>query len=777
MNTKKRSVQREEGQSLIIVGALLVVLVGLIGLVVDAGNAYAQRRIVQNAADAAALAGSQMLVHQEDWQADPTNPDLYLYNWQVLQTVDDFAQRNGVDPDDLSIFYTDINGNKLADARFDLGWAQVIKEDTFGETRAEGLLVEADRPFETYLVRVLGQTDMVASADSLGILACGACTAGGGEGLFPIAVYTGLFGDWEPGNYSWPVEHLPYRIFEKDEHFPGTGSFGWISWTADPSNTTLVDNMEDTTRSGIWSVGSMIPTATGVMGSNGVKTELTYRVDNRIDLDPTRPATVTVPIFDYTEGTGSNLKYHIVGFGRFRIDCWHVNQGQKYGPSCTFDGHDNDKWIQGTFVEWLQPNGESGCTNFGICTAKLRTPLEVKRSLVGNVLPWRTFPAEDQLCEGGDMPVDLVHVMDISGSMCAEWDGSSDQSPPCSGRADGETPNRILAAKTVVTDFNEGMDWHEDNRVGLASYPTLQNTYTYNTDCYTALGYQCQSGSQADCIKQNNILYFATKEELLTGDLAGVNATIDGLTANGGTSMPAGLQYGRQIFDDSAASDNLKIIILTTDGMANIKLDGYASGYAGNYTNPPLIVSSGCNDSVYQAAVQQANLAKENGIIIFTIGIHTNIDEDLMRAIASPDSDPTKPHFFLADTDMEFDEIYERIQERLPTLCTEECILNENAAQGNSATVRLYDEGGNLVATTTADASGGFVITDLEPGTYELRAEWTDPDYGLFYDVLTWVLGGDPLDTGEKIWVEIPESTGTTHRDVFLRSSEQLDCD
>jgi hypothetical protein len=767
MNKHRRVEKQEEGQSLIIVGALLIVLVALIGLVVDVGNAYAQKRIVQNACDAAALAGSQMLVHQEDYLAGGP----YLRNWQVIDTVEDFADRNGVHADDLAIYYTDVSGNILADAKFDLGRQDIIYENTFGGTRAEGVRVEGDRLFDTYLVRVIGRNEMTASAESQGILACGACSAGDPDlgGLFPIAVYTGLF----DGSGGRPVIGEQYRVFEKDEHFPGTGSFGWLSWTADMSNPTLTANMADTTRSGRWSVGQSIPTATGVMQSSGVRDELTYRIDNRTDMTPSRPATVTLPIFDYTEGNGSNKTYHIVGFGQFRLECWHASRNQNYGPTCTFDSHDNEKWVAGTFVNWVEPVGEAGCTNYGICTAKLRPPLEVKRTLIGNVVPWRAFPAEDQLCEGGDMPVDLVHVLDISGSMCAHWNGSSDKNPPCTN---GE---RIATAKDVVSGFNEGMDWNVDNQVGLATYPRIQNTSTYYTDCGIALGSQCRQGAQADCGKTNNLLYFATKNVDLTTNMAYVNQVVNGLTANGGTSMPIGLQYGREMVTDPAFHnpDNLKVLILTTDGMANIKIDGYWSGYSGNYTNPPLIVSSGCNLSVYQAAVQQANLAKQEGVVIFTIGIHTNIDEDLMTAIASPDTDPSKPHFFLADDMADFETIYDQIHDRLPTLCSEECVANENAAIGKNATVRLYDDGGNLVATTTADASGGFIFSDLEPGTYELRAQWTDPQYGLLYDVLTWVLGGEPLQSGEKIWVEIPQSTGTSNRDVYLRTSQQLNCD
>jgi len=778
MKKLKRFAQHEEGQSLIIVGGLLLVLVALIGLVVDAGNAYAQRRIVQNAADSAALAGSQKLVHQEDYKVCDENGENcgpFLRNWQVIAAAEDFAERNGVDPNDLAVYYTDIGGTILADARFDLGRQDIIYEGTFGGARAEGLYVEADLSFPTYLIRVIGRNEMMASADSLGILACGACTAGTPEdgGLFPIAVYNGLFAS-DPNGL--PVIGKQYRIFEKDSHFPGTGSFGWLTWTADPANTTLVANMEDTSRSGQWSVNDMVPSATGVMQSRGVRNELTYRVNNEVNMTPSRPATVTLPIFDVTAGNGSNKKYHAIGFGQFRIECWHTSRNQKYGPTCDFDRSDNEKWVAGTFVKWLEPTGEAGCTNFGICTAKLRAPLKVTRSLVGNVIPWQVIPAEDQICDGGDMPVDVVHVMDISGSMCAEWDGSSDEGQPCYGRADYGSPNRIYAAKDVITEFNEGMDWHADNRVGLVTYPRVQNSGGYYTDCYYALGSQCTGGSTADCGTWNDKLYFGDKNLDITGDMAYANTVVGGLSATGGTPLPVGLQYGREMVVEQNAG-NMKVIILTTDGMPNVKLDGEWTGYTGNYTRPPLIVSSGCNDSVYQGAVEQANQAKDANVIIFAIGIHTSIDEDLMRAIASPSSGSDDEHFFLADTVGEFEDIYAQIQERLPTLCSEECILNENATVGAKATVKLFDDRGSLVATTTADASGGFIFSDIDPGTYELRAEWTDTRSGLFYDVLTWVLGGPPIQSGEQIEVEVPMGTGTSHKDVYLRTSEQIDCD
>ncbi len=51
----------QRGQTLVVVAVMLVVLIAFLGLVIDGGNVYAQRRQLQNAADAAALAGARCL--------------------------------------------------------------------------------------------------------------------------------------------------------------------------------------------------------------------------------------------------------------------------------------------------------------------------------------------------------------------------------------------------------------------------------------------------------------------------------------------------------------------------------------------------------------------------------------------------------------------------------------------------------------------------------------------------------------------------------------------
>jgi Flp pilus assembly protein TadG len=66
---RRNRLGRESGQTLVIVVLFLPVLIGFCALVLDVGNWYAQKRFVQNAADAAVLAGAQDLPNTSAAQA------------------------------------------------------------------------------------------------------------------------------------------------------------------------------------------------------------------------------------------------------------------------------------------------------------------------------------------------------------------------------------------------------------------------------------------------------------------------------------------------------------------------------------------------------------------------------------------------------------------------------------------------------------------------------------------------------------------------------------
>lgn len=90
---KKKNIIRdnEQGSVIVIITAAFTVLLGFVALVLDVGTAYLQDARLSNAVDAAALAGSQAL---------PGSPA------EAYQLALDYAEKNGVRPEDLTIKVT-----------------------------------------------------------------------------------------------------------------------------------------------------------------------------------------------------------------------------------------------------------------------------------------------------------------------------------------------------------------------------------------------------------------------------------------------------------------------------------------------------------------------------------------------------------------------------------------------------------------------------------------------------------------------------------------------
>src|SRR3954471_5981234 len=68
---------REQGQALVLFCLALTAIVGVVGLVLDGGDAFAQRRSQQNAADLAALAGANNYLVNGDEAAATTAAKAY----------------------------------------------------------------------------------------------------------------------------------------------------------------------------------------------------------------------------------------------------------------------------------------------------------------------------------------------------------------------------------------------------------------------------------------------------------------------------------------------------------------------------------------------------------------------------------------------------------------------------------------------------------------------------------------------------------------------------
>src|SRR5439155_14609418 len=191
-----------------------------------------------------------------------------------------------------------------------------------------------------------------------------------------------------------------YQSFEKDAGWStAPGNFGWISWNGDPNANILDYNMMHLDSSGRWNVGDSVSASTGVMSSSSMRDDVDYYINNHIP--------VVIPIFDTLTGTGSGASYHVVAFAQFLM--------------ASKEATGNPRSITGTFQQWVNATAEGGCTNLGVVSVMLRPAINVTRALVGTVR-LQQVTVLGRIGENGQhVPVDVMHVLDVSGSMADQF--------------------------------------------------------------------------------------------------------------------------------------------------------------------------------------------------------------------------------------------------------------------------------------------------------------------------------------------------------------------
>ena len=141
--------RKESGQTLIVAALVMAVVMGFVALAIDIGLFYQDRREMQNAADAAALAGVQFL---------PQSPAT------AIQTARTWAHDNGV---------TDSEIVKI----------EVRKTNVSNDT----MYVELSRQFSWIFGRVLGQTTSAAPGKAKALVG----SVGGNNKMMPWALLQG----------------------------------------------------------------------------------------------------------------------------------------------------------------------------------------------------------------------------------------------------------------------------------------------------------------------------------------------------------------------------------------------------------------------------------------------------------------------------------------------------------------------------------------------------------------------------------------------------------
>src|SRR2546421_8299004 len=101
------------GQAIVIMALAMVAICGMLALAIDAGRLYFQRRLMQDAVDAGALAGAQSLVGTV---ANPNGLSNYALYYALDDTLSIFNQ-NPANNDPTSSFYTAPVGNTVSDSQ------------------------------------------------------------------------------------------------------------------------------------------------------------------------------------------------------------------------------------------------------------------------------------------------------------------------------------------------------------------------------------------------------------------------------------------------------------------------------------------------------------------------------------------------------------------------------------------------------------------------------------------------------------------------------------
>ncbi len=161
--------ENERGQSAVLIAFMLVALISFLGLIFDASNAFAQRRWMQNSADAGALAGARVLLNRE---GNAQSDEMAIYN-----AVASFTSANGL-PDSFEARFLDNAGTPYGvPLPGNHGIPQV------GGNYPAGIQVTTFKTFRTYFLGVLNQGNG-------GVNAIAAVMTGNASipGLMPIAV-------------------------------------------------------------------------------------------------------------------------------------------------------------------------------------------------------------------------------------------------------------------------------------------------------------------------------------------------------------------------------------------------------------------------------------------------------------------------------------------------------------------------------------------------------------------------------------------------------------
>ena len=209
--------EKERGQAMILIVVGIVGLIAIVGLAIDGGQLHNSRRQVQNAADSAAMAGTQALLDSRinDCQGaslSPNNIDDAVGN-AILRYVNQYGIANDGATGHIAAWYVDANSDNVASA----GSHALTSADLDTIT---GVRVTLAFTEPTTFMKVIGRNEMNTQGEAAAMY--GPVTQMGG-GILPIGVPLKVVEQLAPGE--------TFHILETNNHNGG-------SFCTDPDDST-----------------------------------------------------------------------------------------------------------------------------------------------------------------------------------------------------------------------------------------------------------------------------------------------------------------------------------------------------------------------------------------------------------------------------------------------------------------------------------------------------------------------------------------------------------
>jgi len=334
----------ERGQTAVIVGLSMIVLVTLVGLVIDGGFAWGRQRQTQNGSDSVAKAGTIVIQHHLAEQGSPTDGT-------VACAVDEAADFNEVDL--TSAQYTDHEGAVLGPVGA-CGSTAAIPDG------AQGVKATTEQTFDTFVAGVFGMGTFRAVADATAVVAAQVdiCPASAGCGVLPVT-FPQTFDVCDTTNAQYPFGELDVDgVWEPFELLPpgavlgpdnlailplcpdNPGSVGWLDFGCGnlathietPCNGSIpIPSWEQTHTGNINCCEAELNALAGNLwgvaedGEDGDKVVMIPIHNNTCSDQPADTDPTCEPLDAEWSGEGNNNFFHMVFWVGFKIDQAHVS--------------------------------------------------------------------------------------------------------------------------------------------------------------------------------------------------------------------------------------------------------------------------------------------------------------------------------------------------------------------------------------------------------------------------------------------------------------------